>query len=330
MKTHTPDTFIPKCLSKIEKELSLLNYGEKPRELYEPIDYMMTLGGKRLRPLLVLLGCDLFGGKVNEAIHPALAIEVFHNFTLVHDDIMDKAPLRRNKPTVCKKWDNNVALLSGDAMLIWAYKLLSQCDRNKFRKIFDVFNETAMYVCEGQQLDMNFEREKQISIEEYVNMIYLKTAALIACSIKTGAILGGGGDKNAWLLYGFGKNTGIAFQLQDDLLDVFGNPEKFGKRNGGDIISNKKTFLFLKALEIAGEKKGKKFVQLYTSRTLSPHQKIKEVTAIYEDLDIKEETAKAISYYFDRAQQKFSQVKADKAKKENLLKLVNGLMKREA
>lgn len=316
-------------LSLIEKELSHLHFGKNPRELYEPIDYTMTLGGKRIRPLFLLMGCDLFGGKIKDAVSPALSIEIFHNFTLVHDDIMDNAPLRRNKPTVYKKWNNNIALLSGDVMLVWAYRLLSRCDKNKFPKILEIFNETAIKVCEGQQLDMNFERRNNVSIEEYVEMIGLKTAALIAGSLKIGAILGGANENNANLLYQFGKNIGIAFQLQDDFLDVFGNSEKFGKQVGGDIIANKKTFLLLKAFQLADEKTKWNLNRIFSSRKILPGKKVAEVKKIYEEIGVNEETEKAMKKFHSLALKQLSKIRADENKKQSLISFVNKLMERE-
>lgn len=347
-------------LSRIEKEVSGLRFGKKPKELYEPIDYTMALGGKRIRPLFLLLANDLFGGKVSNAISPASAIEIFHNFTLVHDDIMDNAPLRRNKPTVYKKWNKNIALLSGDVMLVWAYRLLSKCDKTKFPAILEVFNKTAIEVCEGQQLDMNLEaaslrqaslpdgqaqgsalsvpggRDKSLpdltgnkGLESYIEMITLKTAVLIAGSLKIGAILGGADKKNANYLYEFGKNTGIAFQLQDDLLDAFGNIEKFGKQVGGDIIANKKTFLVLKAFELADEKTKATLHRLFSSNNTAPQKKVEEVKAIYEKLGIKGETEKAMRHYYSLAVKQLSKVSANEKKKQHLLEFVGGLMRRE-
>lgn len=345
MSINSPDIIASKFLSQINKEIQRINFGAFPKELYEPIDYTMALGGKRIRPLFFLLANDLFGGKIKEALSPAIAIEVFHNFTLVHDDIMDNAPLRRNKPTVYKKWNNNIALLSGDVMLVWAYRLLSMCDKNKFPKILEVFNKTAIEVCEGQQLDMNLEKAPlsvperwdksaldltgKEGLESYIEMITLKTAVLIAGSLKMGAILGGADKKNANYLYEFGKNIGIAFQLQDDLLDAFGNTEKFGKQVGGDIIENKKTFLLLKAFELADEKTKRRLYQLFSSKKISPQKKVKEVKEVYGILHVKEESEQVMKYYYSLAFRHFSKIKADENKKEALASFVNKLMERE-
>lgn len=317
---------IPEFLERIEIELHKINFGSYPKELYDPIEYSLSLGGKRIRPLLLLMANDLFGGKIKEALSPALAIEVFHNFTLVHDDIMDNAPLRRNMPTVFKKWNGNIALLSGDVMLVWAYRLLAKCDKSLFPEILEIFNETAIKVCEGQQLDLNSEKG---SIEGYIDMISLKTAVLIAGSLKIGALLGGASKKEANHLYAFGKNMGIAFQLQDDLLDTFGNTEKFGKKVGGDIVENKRTFLLLKADERADEKTRKYLNRLYTTRNISPEDKVAQVKKIFEALEIKKETDLMIEKYFLLAKKNLAGVKADQNKKNQLMNFMNGLMKRE-
>ena len=225
-------------------------FKKKPHKLYDPIAYTMSHGGKRLRPLLTLLACDLFSGDVEKALYPALAIEVFHNFTLVHDDIMDKAPLRRGKETVYKKWDSNIAILSGDTMFALAYQYALNTDSNLVPKILSVFSQAAIEVCEGQQFDMDFETSPSVSIDEYLEMIRLKTAVLIAVSLQIGAIIGDASEEEIIEMYNFGNNLGMAFQLKDDLLDVYGEQEKFGKKTGGDIVANKKTYLFLKALEL--------------------------------------------------------------------------------
>src|ERR1700761_9383330 len=237
----------------ISDAVKKLAFPEYPAALYEPISYILSIGGKRMRPALLLMACDLFGGDVDDALAPALAIEVFHNFTLMHDDIMDNAPLRRGRTTVHERWNKNVAILSGDVMLIEGYKLMMQVKDHLLRQILDIFNNTAVDVCEGQQIDMEFEQRNDVTIKEYINMIRLKTAVVLGGALKIGALLGGASTKDANLLADFGVNLGLAFQLQDDILDVYGNPEKFGKQVGGDIIANKKTYLLLKALELADE-----------------------------------------------------------------------------
>jgi len=227
---------------ELKKTVSL----KEPKNLYQPIKYSLELGGKRIRPALLLLANDLFGGKNKGAINAALAIEVFHNFTLLHDDIMDDAPLRRGKDTVYKKWGSNIAILAGDVMFVNAIQLLAKNDTSKLPEILDLFNTTAVEVCEGQQFDMNFETLQNVSIDDYLKMIELKTAVLLAASLKIGAILGNASQENANHIYEFGRNLGVAFQLMDDILDLYGDPEKFGKQVGGDIIANKKHTYYLK------------------------------------------------------------------------------------
>lgn len=300
-----------------------------PGELYQPITYTLSLGGKRIRPLLVLLGCDLFEGNTDNALPAALAIEVFHNFTLLHDDLMDLAPLRRNQPTVYKKWNNNIAILAGDAMFVKAYQLLAQCNTNKLAEILEIFSQTALGVCEGQQFDMNYESENSISIADYIKMIELKTAVLLAGGLQIGAILGNAPLENASNLYEFGKNIGIAFQLQDDILDVYGNPEKFGKQIGGDIISNKKTFLLLKAFELANKEQKETLNNQIKATVFSAEEKINIVTGIYDQLNIREIAKQEMKNFFEKGIQYFDLVEANPSKKEKLKVLVNNLMERE-
>ncbi len=278
----------------VNNELCKLNIGSTPKELYDPIDYVINLGGKRIRPALAILSCNLFSDNVNSSLGPAVALEVFHNFTLVHDDIMDNANLRRGKETVHIRWNNNVAILSGDAMCIKAYEKLSECDERYLKKVLLVFNETALKVCEGQQYDMNFENRQSVTEVEYLKMIELKTSVLLAGSLKIGAIIGGASDDEAELLYNFGLNLGMAFQLQDDLLDVFGDESILGKEIGKDIISNKKTYLLIKALEIATGSQLNTLKNWLLSKNFNNDDKIKGVQTIYLGLGIKELTLKAI------------------------------------
>ncbi|MFT5969542.1 MAG: geranylgeranyl diphosphate synthase type II [Flavobacteriales bacterium] len=275
----------------------------EPRELYEPIRYLLSIGGKRMRPVSVMLACELFGGNVNDAIYPAMAIEVFHNFTLMHDDIMDNAPKRRGQDTVHEKWDINTAILSGDAMLIQSYKFLEHLKPGLLTSVFPLFNQTAIEVCEGQQLDMNFETADDVTIPAYIKMITYKTAVLLAAALKIGALTAGADEKEGEHLYLFGKHLGIAFQIQDDILDVFADQEKFGKQVGGDIISNKKTFLLLKAMEQSTpQQKQELYDLLHGNHT--PFDKVGGVTSLYKVLNIRtlaeqemeEHYSKAISY----------------------------------
>ena len=302
---------------------------KNPQELYEPMTYTLSLGGKRIRPLLVLLGCDLFNGNIDDALPAALAVEVFHNFTLLHDDLMDLAPLRRNKPTVYKKWNNNIAILSGDAMFVKSYELIAKSKTDHLQTILQVFSATALEVCEGQQFDMNYEAETTVSISDYIKMIELKTAVLLAGGLKIGAIIGESGKENAHNIYEFGRNIGIAFQLQDDLLDVYGDPEKFGKQVGGDIISNKKTFLLLKAMELANKEQKEILIHEISSTNFSAEQKIKQVTSVYNQLNLKDISEKEMKFFVEKGLYYLQLIDADTAKKEKIKQLVNSIMKRQ-
>jgi geranylgeranyl diphosphate synthase, type II len=300
-----------------------------PIELYEPADYIMSLGGKRLRPALLLMSYALFNDEgIEKALPAAMAIEVFHNFTLVHDDIMDEAPLRRGQPTIHVKYGGNTAILSGDVMLIAAYEFLMQLnDRAKIIKILDIFNKTAREVCEGQQLDMNFEKSDTVTAKQYLYMIGLKTSVLVAGAMQIGALLGGASAKDARLMYDFGYNLGVAFQLQDDFLDVYGDPEKFGKKVGGDIVQNKKTYLLLNALQKA---KGvtKKKLHFYLSNVTEEAEKIQAVTEIYTQLGIPELSETIKSKYQSLAFQKLQQVTMPDERKNELRKLAEEMLGR--
>src|SRR6202012_4190782 len=280
-------TDLRKLQALISNSVDELKFPEYPGQLYEPISYILSLGGKRMRPALLLMACELFGGDVNKAISPALAIEVFHNFTLMHDDIMDNAPIRRGKTPVHERWNKNVAILSGDVMLIEGYKLMMQVDNSILRHVMDIFNETAVGVCEGQQLDMEFETRQVVDINEYINMIRLKTAVVLGGALKIGALIGGASTADATLLSDFGVQLGVAFQLQDDILDVYGDPEKFGKQVGGDIISNKKTYLLIKARELAKDHYSAALTDLLNNKQLDNDEKVNAVTDIYNSLNIR-------------------------------------------
>ena len=313
----------------ISDEVNKLTFPAYPAELYEPIKYILSLGGKRMRPALLLMSCDLFGGDINKAIPPALAIEVFHNFTLMHDDIMDNAPLRRGKVTVHERWNNNVGILSGDVMLIEGYKLMMQVDDHLLRPIMNIFNETAVGVCEGQQLDMEFETRNGVNIDEYINMIRLKTAVVLGGALKIGALIGGASNADALLIQAFGEQLGIAFQLQDDILDVYGNPEKFGKQVGGDIISNKKTFLLIKALELANASQAKELQKWLTSTLVDPKEKVAAVTTMYDQLDIRQYAEEAMQAYADKAFEALDAINLPDEHKQYLRAFADGLMVRE-
>lgn len=316
---------------QFEQALKNTKYGSNPKELYEPIEYMMSLGGKRLRPVLVFVGCDFFGGDTAKALYPALAIELFHNFTLVHDDIMDKAPLRRNQSTVHKKWNNNIAILSGDVMLVKAYQELCKSDSPVLPKLLELFSDTAVKVCEGQQLDMNYEKLNKVSISQYLKMIELKTAVLLGGSLKTGALIGGADEKNAQNIYDFGKHIGIAFQLQDDILDVYADAEKFGKQKGGDIVANKKTYLLLKAIEMAENNRYMKeeLHQWINAPTFDEKEKVEAITAIYNFLNVPELARSEMKKHYDMALTYLNKIPVEAIKKEQLIAFADSLMVRE-
>jgi geranylgeranyl diphosphate synthase type II len=273
----------------------------EPKNLYEPIDYIIKLGGKRMRPILTLMAADIFSGGYEKAMPAALAVEVFHNFTLIHDDIMDDAPLRRGKETVHEKWGINTGILSGDAMLILAYQYFENYEPIVFQKLAQLFSKTALEVCDGQQLDVDFETRNDVTINEYINMIRLKTSVLVAAALKMGAIVAETTEENANLIYDFGLNLGLAFQLQDDYLDTFGDPKTFGKQVGGDIIENKKTYLYLKSIEVANESDRGKLQFFYNQKLKDNSIKITEVTRIFEVNDIPVLIKEQIKSYTDKA-----------------------------
>ena len=283
---------------KIEREIGQLEFDCPPKSLYEPITYILSLGGKRIRPALVLMAYNLYREDVEKAIRPAIGLEVFHNFTLLHDDLMDQADKRRSKPTVHKVWNANTAILSGDAMLIAAYQLIGETAPEHLKEVLDLFTRTALEICGGQQYDMEFESRMDVSEEEYLEMIRLKTAVLLACSLKTGAILGGASREDAENLYRFGINIGLAFQLQDDLLDVYGDTKTFGKNIGGDILCNKKTFLLINALRRAEGEQKAQLEHWMARKDFDAAEKIAAVTNIYNVLGLKElSEAKMQTYY---------------------------------
>jgi len=311
----------------VEVSINKIEYPAHPANLYEPIRYIMRFGGKRIRPVLLLLSSELFNPDVTIAIEAALAIETFHNFTLIHDDIMDNAPLRRGHDTVHIKWGVNNAILSGDVMMVEANKHLTQLDTAVLKDALNCFNTTAQGVCEGQQLDMEFEQRDDVSIDQYINMIRLKTAVLVGGSMKLGAIVAGASVEDANLLYNFGENFGIAFQLQDDILDVYGDPLKFGKQVGGDIISNKQTFLFLKLKELANAD-DLKLLELQNTNTDHP-SKIEAITALYDQYKIREEAVAKMKYNLDTAFSALDKVNIGNDKKSELIALAKSLINRE-
>jgi len=312
-----------------EQYLRLNQFGRPPRELYEPVDYILSLGGKRLRPAVLLMGHYLFDDSIEKSLPAAFAVEVFHNFTLMHDDILDEAPLRRGQPTVHEKYNLGAAILSGDVMLIHAYEYLMRLDSPKLGEVLRVFNQTAIEVCEGQQMDINFENRNDVKIEEYLKMIELKTSVLLAAALKIGALLGGATEKDAHALYEFGRNLGIAFQLQDDVLDTFGDPEKFGKKTGGDIAQNKKTFLYLKALEVADEGTKSTLRAYFNDPEVEKETKIKEVVGIFNQHKIKELAEQEKERFQKKALYHLKEVSASPDRKGILEKFAAALMQRE-
>lgn len=302
----------------------------EPRELYEPVQYILRLGGKRLRPVGLLMATSVFDKNYERALPAAMALETFHNFTLMHDDIMDDAPLRRGKSTVHLKYDLNTGILSGDAMLILAYQMLMEVQPKELvTELLALFNKTAIEVCEGQQMDINFESRQDVLIEEYLRMIELKTAVLFACALQMGARIGGASIEDAAHLYDFGRNIGIAFQLQDDLLDTFGDPGKVGKKTGGDIAQNKKTYLYLKALEVAGPAEKEELSRLFSDRPADEGAKINRVIQLFQQLGIQEAAESIKNEYRIKAYQALERVSVTSPKLEMFRTLGDFLLGRD-
>jgi geranylgeranyl diphosphate synthase, type II len=318
---------LQKYLESIDQAVQTIQFPSNPKGLYEPMHYLLNLGGKRIRPVLAFMGCELFQENYSVAKNAALAVELFHNFSLVHDDIMDKAPIRRGQETVHTKWNENTAILSGDALLIESYKLLCLYEPNLSQQLLTLFNKTASEVCEGQQNDMDFEKQKNVSIEEYLDMTRKKTAVLLGCSLKMGAMIGGASDKDANDLYAFGVNLGVAFQLQDDILDVYSDQAKFGKQVGGDIIANKKTYLLLRAYQDANAHQKLHLEKLLNETNAS--LKIKEVTALYNTLEVPEKAKKKMNAFYDLALTNLSHLNSAEEKKIPLKELAGFLMNRD-
>ncbi|MGV6830133.1 MAG: polyprenyl synthetase family protein [bacterium] len=300
-----------------------------PKSLYDPSDYILQLGGKRLRPILVLMACKYFNAEYKKALPAALAVEVFHNFTLVHDDIMDDAPLRRGHQTVHEKWDLNTGILSGDAMLILAFQLFESYEPEAFQKLVSLFSQTALEVCEGQQYDVDFEERNDVQVEEYLKMIEYKTSVLVACALKMGAIIGGASEQDANTMYDFGRYLGIAFQLQDDYLDAFGNPETFGKQVGGDILENKKTYLVIRALELASQDDKENLSRAMLTKDKS-EEKVENVKGIFMRSGATETTLKAIKDFTDKAFAQLDHLTISGDSKNELKKFGRYLMQRES
>lgn len=316
-------------LSAIENYLAQTEFPAEPELLYAPIGYSLAGGGKRLRPMLLTLSCGIFSDDVKQALPAAAAVEVFHNFTLLHDDIMDRSDMRRGKPSVHTKWNDNVAILSGDAMMILAYRLLCQSPAGALPRLLGVFNDVAVGVCEGQQYDMDFERTESVTEDQYLRMIELKTAVLLAGALKLGAICGGASDADSDGLYRFGIGVGLAFQLQDDLFDTYGDTVVFGKPIGGDILAGKKTYLLTLALREADAPTRRRLLGLLREQNMPCSEKIASVRAIYDSLGVREQTEQAVSDYFDRAERELSALDVPAVRLESLRELDRLLLKRK-
>ena len=317
-------------LDKVNDYLSHLIYGKQPDGLYEPIQYAMSLGGKRIRPVLMMMAYNLYRDDVDSILSQAAGIETYHNYTLMHDDLMDNAELRRGKPTVFKKWGANTAVLSGDAMQVLAYRLMTGTGGRYVPAVMKLFTQTCIQVCEGQQYDMDFETRMDVYEHEYLEMIRLKTSVLLAASLKIGALLAEAPDEDAQFLYDFGINLGVAFQLRDDILDVYGDPRVFGKKIGGDILCNKKTYMLIQALRRANPVQLMELKKWLTAEEFNPDEKIKAVTALYDAIDVRSLCEDRISHYTLQAEANLDMVKVPEEKKQPLLDEMNKLMFREA
>lgn len=315
--------------SKINEELSNVMKGEHPKSLFEPPRYVFSLGGKRIRPILTLMAVDLFGKEVDSAVNAALGLEIFHNFSLLHDDLMDNADVRRGYATVHKKWNANTAILSGDAMVIEAYKYIAKVPLQHLPEVLEVFSNTALDICIGQQYDMDFEKRSDVTETEYIEMILKKTAVLTGCSLKIGAIIADANENDVEALYQFGINLGLAFQLKDDLLDVYGDPKNFGKKIGGDIISNKKTYLLIKALKSSNPIQLKELENWLTVRKFDPEEKIEAVKKIYDELNLKIISENLIEKYYLASLDSLSLVNVPYERKKELIELSKNLMYRD-
>lgn len=308
--------------------LDTLPYDRKPSSLYDPIRYVLSIGGKRIRPVLMLLSYNLYRDDVERILPQACGLETYHNYTLLHDDLMDKADMRRGMPTVHRKWNDNAAILSGDSMLVLSYQRMAQCDAEHLKPVIDIFTETALEIGEGQQYDMNFETRDDVSEPEYIEMIRLKTSVLLACALKIGAIMADADEEDQQNLYHFGEQIGLAFQLQDDYLDVYGDPSVFGKNIGGDITSNKKTFMLINALQLAEGEDKAELLRWIEATDFDRKEKINAVTALYNKLGIDRLAQEKIEYYFAQSRKYLDAVKVPSERKEALEQYTNKMMKR--
>ena len=316
-------------LSMVNEFLANLPYERKPKSLYEPIRYVLSMGGKRIRPTLMLLGYNLFKDNPEKILMNAVALETYHNYTLLHDDLMDNADLRRGHETVHKKWDANTAILSGDSMLVLAYERMAQCDEKHLAKVLKLFTTTALEIGEGQQFDMEFENRNDVKEEEYIEMIRLKTSVLLACALKMGAILADASDEDAENLYKFGEQIGLAFQLQDDYLDVYGDTKVFGKEIGGDITSNKKTYMLINAFNLANDAQRAELQKWVDAEEFERAEKVAAVTRLYNEIGIDKMAQDKIACYFEQSKKYLDAVNVPAERKEELAKYAQKMMKRQ-
>lgn len=316
-------------LEKINTHIADLQFSRSPQGLYAPVSYVLSLGGKRIRPVLMLMAYNLYKENIDDILSPATGIEVYHNYTLLHDDLMDRADKRRGKETVHKVWNDNTAILSGDAMLVLAYQFMAECPAEHLKEVMNLFSLTALEICEGQQMDMEFEQRNDVKDTEYIEMIRLKTSVLLAASLKIGALLGGASVEDAQCLYDFGMNLGVAFQLKDDLLDVYGDTAVFGKNIGGDILCNKKTYLLIKALTHADEEQGQQLHRWINADAFNPAEKIAAVTDLYNRIGVKKLCEEKIAEYSAKAMENLRTVNVPGEKKKELEALMKQLMYRE-
>ncbi|MBR0048823.1 MAG: polyprenyl synthetase family protein [Prevotella sp.] len=316
-------------LSMVNDSLANLPYTRKPQSLYDPIAYVLSMGGKRIRPVLMLLTYNIYRNDPERIMMQAIGLETYHNYTLLHDDLMDNADVRRGHQTVHKRWDANTAILSGDSMLVLAYQRMQQCSERQLKVVLDLYTETALEIGEGQQYDMDFEHRNDVTEEEYIEMIRLKTSVLLACAVKLGALLADAPYKDTELLYSFGEQLGLAFQLQDDLLDVYGNPEIFGKAIGGDIISNKKTYMLINAINRSEGHQREELMRWINATDFDREEKVKAVTRIYDELGIRQLCERKINFYFDECRKYLSKVSVAEERKQQLLDYTYELMRRK-
>lgn len=315
-------------LKKVNDFLDHLPYDRKPASLYEPVQYVLAIGGKRIRPVLALLGYNLWREQPEDILMPAVGLETYHNYTLLHDDLMDKADLRRGQQTVHKKWNDNKAILSGDSMLVLAYQRVAQVPADKLQPVLDLFTTTALEIGEGQEYDMSFETRNDVTEDEYIEMIRLKTSVLLACALKMGSILADAPQEDAELLYRLGEQVGLAFQLQDDLLDVYGDPKVFGKAIGGDITCNKKTYMLINAFNRANGKQRAELERWINAKTFNREVKVAEVTRLYDEIGIRQLCEEKINYYFDLARQTLREVNVPDERKQALSAYMDELLHR--